>query len=492
MPAPADRDADENHAAWPTAYWEWKSNDPHVRAYDVLLLKQSQEIVRLLNLDEPQFAKLQTAEDKKLYLAFIQKTCCGCHATGVDLAQNARPHSDSLALGVHCEACHGPAGNWVHEHTLDSWTSLTVKQREAQGHRTTRDLASRAKICAECHIGSSDTPGREVNHDLIAAGHPRLNFEYTVHLANIPKHWNEKIDRKWAVRPRPQTPQGNRPSKGIARSNFELEAWEVGQLVSAEQALKLLVGRASRAVSKVAAPQVEGAAGMANGDVPVWPEFAEYDCFACHHDLGPYGFRQAKSHGEWKWGNWYTALADGWLPAPNSLAQLQELLEKPAPLPKDVLDVSQKLLEQVSAAVANRPTIPVNQRLSDFAKALASSDLPKLGWMEAAQWSLAVTSCVEAYKPGQVDGLDGRLQSLQELQEWLAFSASPAEKGGEKRAGKETDQVPNNVPGKSLQLNSPKTFDPTDTDYLKLIRQIRKDLIQLANAATPKEPEAER
>ena len=34
-----------------------------------------------------------------------------------------------------------------------------------------------------------------MNHDLVAAGHPRLNFEYASYLAAYPKHWKEPHER---------------------------------------------------------------------------------------------------------------------------------------------------------------------------------------------------------------------------------------------------------------------------------------------------------
>ncbi|MBY0231895.1 MAG: hypothetical protein K2W96_21645, partial [Gemmataceae bacterium] len=90
-------------------------------------------------------------------------------------------------------------------------------------------------------------------HDLIAAGHPRLKFEYAAFYANYPRHWDwrEKEQRK----------------EDPAR---EARNWLVGQAVSAEAALRLTAARAER-----------------GGD------FAEYDCMACHH-----GLRELKKRAE--------------------------------------------------------------------------------------------------------------------------------------------------------------------------------------------------
>jgi hypothetical protein len=79
----------------------------------------------------------------------------------------------------------------------------------------------------------------DVNHDLIAAGHPRLTFEFEAQLANLPAHWSRAKDVK---------------------SHFE--AWRRGELATASQQDKLYAGRAAQ-------------------------EFASHRCFDCHHGLTP-------------------------------------------------------------------------------------------------------------------------------------------------------------------------------------------------------------
>src|SRR5262249_53689511 len=148
-------------------------------------------------------------------------------------------------------SCHGPAEKWLTTHYLREWQQKKPEEKEALGLRPTKDLVVRAQVCVTCHVGGS---GSEVNHDLIAAGHPRLRFEYGAYLANLPKHWDEKKDRK-------------------GRPDFDAQVWAVGQVVSMQASLQLLEHRA-------AAPKAP------------WPEFAEYDCFACHHDLADQKWRR--------------------------------------------------------------------------------------------------------------------------------------------------------------------------------------------------------
>src|SRR5262249_48335933 len=126
-------------------------------------------------------------------------------------------------------------------------------------------------------------PVRDVNHDLIAAGHPRLNFEFAAFQANMPKHWEPTADEK--------------------KPEYEFKSWAVGQAASAKAALDLLAYRAGH-------------------ESQPWPEFTEYGCFACHHDLGAskdkdkgyVDWRQTPEHykgrrpGALPWGTWYFAL----------------------------------------------------------------------------------------------------------------------------------------------------------------------------------------
>src|SRR5262249_43057859 len=118
----------------------------------------------------------------------------------------------------------------------------------------------------------------DVNHDLIAAGHPRMHFEATSFLANLPPHWN------------PYTAARTKVDEG--------QTWAVGQIVSAWAAARLLEHRAK-----------EGP----------WPEFAEYSCYACHHNLQRDSERQRQdgkrerltldgkpaAPGTLPWGEWY-------------------------------------------------------------------------------------------------------------------------------------------------------------------------------------------
>src|SRR5262249_2763134 len=97
---------------------------------------------------------------------------------------------------------------------------------------------------------------KEVNHDLIAAGHPRLNFEMGGYHGIYNKHWN---DRNYATNPAKNQP-----------ADFEARLWLLGQLTAAQAALELTESRAANANKAIQQP---------------WPGFAECGCSPCHKDL---------------------------------------------------------------------------------------------------------------------------------------------------------------------------------------------------------------
>src|SRR6185503_17447885 len=87
----------------------------------------------------------------------------------------------------------------------------------------TKNLSQRAAVCMKCHVGPSDAAGalQVVDHDLIAAGHPRLSFEHHTYLESLPAHWNRSRDE--------QTNSGT----------FHFRSWLAGQLKQFEQTKKL-------------------------------------------------------------------------------------------------------------------------------------------------------------------------------------------------------------------------------------------------------------
>ncbi len=214
------------HSTWAAEAFPGRPSDPHARAHRVLFNEVSHRIGTALNLVPHRDAR-----------------CLNCHAV-----PGAAPewHAD----GVGCGGCHGAAEKWNAAHVAPGWSALSARAKfERYGFAPTKGQVGRSGGCVGCHVGDAT---REVNHDLIAAGHPRLGFEATrFHFdTGYARHWVEK------------TPQ----------PDFEARAWLAGQAVTARAATELLRVRASRAAVA--------------GSATPWPEFAGQSCYACHQSLG--------------------------------------------------------------------------------------------------------------------------------------------------------------------------------------------------------------
>jgi Cytochrome c554 and c-prime len=237
---------------WRSSATVWRCYDPHARAFDVLENELSKQIeARLARIDA---VPLDARKDIR---------CLACHSNPTLANQPSHPlHAE----GVNCESCHGNAGTWQSEHA--GWQAGTMHQRALLRAEMTNlsDPAVRAETCAGCHVGApatDRTPLRDMNHDLIAAGHPRLNFDYATYLRALPPHWAEKN--------RDVAPAVFRPPSDAYRH------WLVGCAATNSARYRLLTDRAQRGP---------------------WPELAEFDCYACHRGLDA---KSARSSGELIW-----------------------------------------------------------------------------------------------------------------------------------------------------------------------------------------------
>ena len=225
-----------NFAVRQNEYFTWVKYDKHAKAYNVLLEDKSKRIIQ--NMVELKGKKPHETQ-----------LCLDCHALNAKDAQ-ARPLD--MSQGVSCEACHGPASGWLTRHTESGkWTH---KDSVGAGMTDLRNPAIRAQTCLECHLGS---PKKNVDHELIAAGHPDLKFELDNFADQMPRHWVSFADRR--------NKEGREETEGS-------RAWATGQAVAFKMGLSRLAHRASK---------------------PTWPEFAEMDCYACHHSLQENSWRQA-------------------------------------------------------------------------------------------------------------------------------------------------------------------------------------------------------
>ena len=207
-------------------YSTWVVKDKHAREFSVLTNPTATRMAKILNIDRADKAQ----------------KCLVCHSLSVTDEQRTRSFDSSD--GVSCESCHGPASNWLGQHTTKDWTH---ERSVAAGMKDLRDPAHRTENCVSCHLGTAD---KTVDHEMIAAGHPDLYFELASFSAAMPEHW------------RPRATSAN--AQGNVDPWADVRALAVGQAVHLREQLN----RVAR-----------------NAQSPHWPEFSDLDCYACHHSL---------------------------------------------------------------------------------------------------------------------------------------------------------------------------------------------------------------
>lgn len=207
-------------------YTTWLRLDKHATAYNVLLSAASQRMAQKLGLPRP---------------AAEEKLCLDCHAHHPPPA--LRGARFTLADGVSCEGCHGPAGAWVKTHTAPD---ATHARNVAEGLYPTDQPQALARLCLSCHFGNTQ---KRVTHRLMGAGHPRLSFDLDTFAQFQPPHY--RIDADWQAR------------KGDYDS---VKLWALGQAVAVQTQLALLTD------------PVQGRDGL-------FPELVLFDCHACHHPM---------------------------------------------------------------------------------------------------------------------------------------------------------------------------------------------------------------
>jgi hypothetical protein len=261
---------------WPASGACFVARDPHTGAYDALL----REATRLGGPNARSIiVKLGTALP-----ATEDVRCLACHTNPSIAGPTDEGHVRSLRReGVSCEACHGNAGGWLYPHTSRDYTGMT----------SLGEIGNRAATCLGCHVGAPADPTRgypvrDMNHDMIAAGHPRLNFDFAEYMRRLPKHWREK------------------------RAVAPVHEWYIGRVAHAEAACRLLADRAERAE---------------RGDERTpWPEFAEFDCAGCHHQIPqPWRNERARVPGSLRWQTIWPMTSP--FPNPTEFGALKPLVE---------------------------------------------------------------------------------------------------------------------------------------------------------------------
>jgi Cytochrome c554 and c-prime len=219
-------------------YSIWIVQDKHSRAYDALTGTLGRRIASILRLGQAETAP----------------RCLACHSLDPPPAERSR--SFDLSEGVSCETCHGPASGWLGPHTE---RGFTYEKSVVLGMCDLRDITKRTEKCLGCHLGSEE---KYVDHEMIAAGHPMLQFELDSFSAVMPRHWKATAT--------PLDPERSDPL-------YDVREMTTGEAVHLRQSLLWLAARTRG---------------------KVWPEYSELECEACHHSLTPpeESWRQARGY----------------------------------------------------------------------------------------------------------------------------------------------------------------------------------------------------
>jgi hypothetical protein len=272
------------------------------------------------------------------------------------------PSSLELVEGVSCESCHGSAERWVRPHSQNAWRTMRDERFSPEfGMRDTESWPSRVETCLPCHVGSrraEDGRLRDVDHDLIAAGHPALRFDPLRYFQNLPAHWDRTA---------------------VETADASLTVYQ-----------KHLVGRwkVLEAAARLAEDRVRGPAGVPPTPAP---ELSEYDCFACHRALqSPDTWVAPRGRADWN--PWVTAgLQDD---ARRALAQSTRLGERVPLSTEERLQT----LRQVAHHAAEQAQSVLVEETSDAESVLRTTvgrEPPEASWCDAAQWYLSVNAALD-------------------------------------------------------------------------------------------------
>jgi cytochrome c554/c'-like protein len=346
-------------------YDTWAGYDKHSRAFQVLYDERSQRIARNLYGDGAK--------------ATEQALCLKCHASHDGVTDKGVSDRFQLADGVGCESCHGAAEKWLPIHYSDEFKGKSIDEKAALGLRPTKDILHRAKLCTTCHVGTAE---KEVNHDLIAAGHPRLAFELGAYHGIANKHWDVRKDHQ-------------------KYPDFEARLWEIGQVVSTRAALALLKSRAD-------------GANKEGKEARPWPEFSEYDCFACHKSLQVNSPRQEAGYpgrrpGSFPYGTWYLTLTEALGRQTGakigngdvSIASLRRVMQSPSPDPilasKQAAALSGSLDSWLGEILAEKTLGP--NKVDSLLTGLARDGVTRadsMDWDQATQLYLSLAALQES------------------------------------------------------------------------------------------------
>ena len=345
---------------WQRAGKIWFDLDPHAHAYTSLLTEASERIVSKL-VGEEWKASSQSYRD------FLNAKCVSCHA-------NENAPETQRVLGADCQVCHGSADAWGSQHYSSEWKALGRNRFDDTQMSNVESFLSRAKICSSCHIGelnrtngSSVGLDREVDHRMMAAGHPPMHFDFEVYSRRYPVHWDTTEE-----------------TIGLG-SPIGLERWRTGKITAAITKLNQLAARADRSTGQSA-------------NTNDWPELTEYSCTSCHHSLKQPSWRPARgAKAIADWDDWCISQLDCAIREPSvgeldsQFRLLKSQMEKIAPEPRIVMLTAKSLcrmlemeLDHASAPIENGADVMLRKL-----KSRVNNVTGIRNWESATQWYIA-------------------------------------------------------------------------------------------------------
>jgi hypothetical protein len=381
---------------------------------DIARLRPGEEFIRWLNTDPHAGAAVTLASEKYRDILLrvsgrddgqaapqVQARCAKCH----DPLGGTGDHTtiSPIGHGIGCETCHGQAEHWLPRHFE---RDIERSELTALGMLDTTNLNVRAKQCVSCHIGSAD---QDMNHDMIAAGHPPLRFELSAYHDLIRhKHWNDTRER-------------------LETRDYQVRLWAAGQTAGASARLELLAARCGSEPER-------------------WPELAEHNCFSCHQRFR--GSDQlavrAAALGRPAWSNWNLLFVDALQSSPESprteaLTALRAAFSSGFPADQDAVQTA-----TVAAGLQLQTHSPARDySASQLLKTLSMSlhETANADWETRCQQYLALTAAERAYrdelaKRQHFASLDQTeynrrlseektvLADLQQVRTWLQFEPS--------------------------------------------------------------------
>lgn len=208
-------------------YFTWERKDAHSNAFKLLQGADGKRMAANLGIKDPTQAE----------------ECLTCHSDYVAPPQRGRRYA--LSEGVGCEACHGGAQDWLGPHVSGN----SHQQNLDAGLYPLEDPVARTRLCLQCHLGTGNKP---IDHRIMGAGHPPLEFEVGAFTLYQPEHF--RVDADYLKR-KPAHVSGAR-------------LWAIGQLVAAQIYLEQLRSKRFK-------------------DHGLFPELVFFDCNACHHPMRP-------------------------------------------------------------------------------------------------------------------------------------------------------------------------------------------------------------